>query len=52
MTKMRAMQVTRPGGPFELVERKIADSGPGHVRIIRLQCSVIGDKGIKDGTQY
>jgi len=29
MAKMRAVQVPRPKGPLELVEREIPDSGPG-----------------------
>ncbi len=33
MAKMRAVQVSRPKGPLELVEREILDPGPGKVRI-------------------
>jgi len=29
MPKMRAAQVTRPGGPFEIVEREIPQPGAG-----------------------
>ena len=29
MSKMRVAQVTRPKGPFELVEREIPEPGPG-----------------------
>ena len=29
MSKMRAMQVTPAGGPFELVEREIPEPGAG-----------------------
>ena len=32
MSKMRVMQVTRPGGPFELAERDIPEPGIGQVR--------------------
>src|SRR5688500_13438584 len=33
MPKMRAVQVSRPNGPFELVEREIPAPGPGMERI-------------------
>ena len=33
MANMRAVQVTRPGGPLELVERPVPEPGPGWVRI-------------------
>jgi D-arabinose 1-dehydrogenase-like Zn-dependent alcohol dehydrogenase len=37
---MRAVQVPRPKGPFEIVERDIPDPGPGSVRIKVLGCGV------------
>jgi D-arabinose 1-dehydrogenase-like Zn-dependent alcohol dehydrogenase len=33
MAKGRAVQVSRAGGPLELVEREIPDPGPGRVRV-------------------
>src|SRR5438876_7058906 len=33
MPTMRVAQISRPGGPFELVERDIPEPGPGQVRI-------------------
>src|SRR5438105_9937370 len=30
---MRAVQIARPNGPFELIEREAPGPGPGHVRI-------------------
>jgi alcohol dehydrogenase/propanol-preferring alcohol dehydrogenase len=33
MAKGRAVQVSRAGGPLELVEREISDPGPGRVRV-------------------
>ncbi|MFD3451979.1 alcohol dehydrogenase [Streptomyces sp. NPDC058691] len=33
MNSMRVAQVSEPGGPFEIVERELPESGPGHVRI-------------------
>jgi alcohol dehydrogenase/propanol-preferring alcohol dehydrogenase len=37
---MRAVQVSRPGGPLELVERPIPDPGPGSVRIKVQACGI------------
>ena len=37
---MRAVQVSHPGGPLELVERPIPDPGPGHVRIKVHACGI------------
>ena len=38
--RMRAVQVSRAGGPLELVERPIPDPGPGSVRIKVQACGV------------
>ena len=40
MATMRVAQVSRPGGPLELVERPIPDPGPGSVRIKVQACGV------------
>ncbi len=40
MPKMRAVQVPHAGGPFELIEREIAEPGPGSVRIKVQACGV------------
>ena len=40
MSKMRVAQVTRPDGPFEIVERAIPDPGAGEVRIKVEACGV------------
>jgi D-arabinose 1-dehydrogenase-like Zn-dependent alcohol dehydrogenase len=40
MSSMRAVQVTRPGGPLELVERPIPEPGPGSVRIKVQACGI------------
>jgi alcohol dehydrogenase len=37
---MRAVQVSRPGGPLEIVEREIPEPGPGFVRIKVQACGV------------
>ena len=40
MSTMRAAQVSRPGGPLELVERPIPEPGPGEVRIKVNACGI------------
>ena len=40
MAKMRAVQVTKPKGPFELVEREIPQPGSGDARIKVQACGV------------
>lgn len=40
MTKMRAVQVSRPKGPLELVEREVPEPRPGTVRIRVEACGV------------
>ena len=50
MPKMRAAQITRPGGPFELVECEIPEPGPGQVRIKVQACGIChSDSLVKDG---
>lgn len=50
MSKMRAVQVARAGGPLELVERDIPDPGAGYVRIKVQACGVChSDTVTKDG---
>lgn len=50
MAKMRAVQVTRPKGPFELVEREIPQPAPGWVRVKVQACGVChSDSLIKEG---
>jgi D-arabinose 1-dehydrogenase-like Zn-dependent alcohol dehydrogenase len=40
MSKMRAMQVAQPSGPFELVEREIPEPAAGQVRIKVEACGI------------
>jgi alcohol dehydrogenase/propanol-preferring alcohol dehydrogenase len=48
---MRAVQVSRAGGPFEIVERPIPEPGPGSVRIRVEACGIChSDSLTKDGT--
>jgi D-arabinose 1-dehydrogenase-like Zn-dependent alcohol dehydrogenase len=50
MPKMRAVQVPRPGGPFEIVEREIPEASPGSVRIKVQACGIChSDSVVKDG---
>jgi endonuclease III len=51
MPKMRAVQVSRPNGPFEMVEREIPEPGPGSVRIKVQACGICHSDSItKEGT--
>ena len=51
MSKMRVAQVTRPNGPFEIVEREIPEPGAGSVRIKVEACGVChSDSMTKEGT--
>jgi D-arabinose 1-dehydrogenase-like Zn-dependent alcohol dehydrogenase len=57
MPTMRAVQVTRPGGPLELVERPIPEPGPGSVRIRVQACGIchsdsVTKEGLFPGIQY
>src|ERR1700684_837587 len=50
MSKMRAVQVSRAGGPLEIVEREIPEPGPGFVRIKVQVCGIChSDSVTKDG---
>jgi D-arabinose 1-dehydrogenase-like Zn-dependent alcohol dehydrogenase len=50
MPKMKAVQVSKPGGNFELVERNIPDPGRGQVRIKVEACGIChSDAVVKEG---
>jgi D-arabinose 1-dehydrogenase-like Zn-dependent alcohol dehydrogenase len=50
MAEMRAVQVGKPGGPLELVEREIPEPGPGEVRVKVQACGIChSDSFTKDG---
>lgn len=50
MATMRAVQVSKPKGPLELVERPIPEPGAGQVRIKVQSCGVChSDSIVKDG---
>ncbi len=51
MAKMRVAQVTRPNGPFEIVEREIPEPGAGSVRVKVEACGVChSDSFTKEGS--
>lgn len=57
MPSMRAVQVSRPGGPLELVERPIPEPAPGQVRIKVRACGIchsdaLTKEGLWAGLQY
>lgn len=57
MPAMRAVQISRPGGPLELVERPIPQPGPGSVRLRVHACGIchsdtITKDGLFPGIQY
>lgn len=50
MAKMRAMQISRPGGSFELVERDVPEPEQGSIRIKVQACGIChSDSLIKEG---
>jgi D-arabinose 1-dehydrogenase-like Zn-dependent alcohol dehydrogenase len=50
MSNMRAVQVSRPNGPLELIERGIPEPGSGHVRIKVQACGIChSDSIVKEG---
>jgi len=57
MSKMRLVQVTRPNGPLEIVEREIPEPGAGQVRIKVAACGIchsdsMTKEGLWPGIQY
>src|SRR5947208_13841908 len=55
--KMKAAQISKPGGDFELVERTIPEPGPGQVRVKVEACGichsdVLVKEGLWPGIQY
>jgi D-arabinose 1-dehydrogenase-like Zn-dependent alcohol dehydrogenase len=51
MAKMRAVQVSQPKAPFEIVEREIPEPGPGSVRIKVQACGIChSDTLTREGT--
>src|SRR6476660_3102382 len=50
MPHMTAVQISRPGTPFEVVTRNVPDPGPNHVRIKVQACGIChSDVFVKEG---
>ena len=50
MARMRAVQVPRPNGPFEIVDREVPSPGAGQVRIRVQACGIChSDSMLKEG---
>jgi D-arabinose 1-dehydrogenase-like Zn-dependent alcohol dehydrogenase len=50
MARMKAVQVSKPGGPFEIVEREIPEPGRGQVRVKVEACGIChSDVLVKEG---
>jgi D-arabinose 1-dehydrogenase-like Zn-dependent alcohol dehydrogenase len=50
MARMKAAQVGKPKGDFEVVERDIPQPGPGHVRVKVQACGIChSDSFTKEG---
>jgi D-arabinose 1-dehydrogenase-like Zn-dependent alcohol dehydrogenase len=57
MARMKAAVISKPGGPFEIVEREIPQPGPGQVRIKVEACGIchsdaLTKEGSWPGIQY
>jgi D-arabinose 1-dehydrogenase-like Zn-dependent alcohol dehydrogenase len=52
MATMRAVQVSTPNGPLELVERPIPATPPGHVRVRVLACGVCHSDAMVKGALW
>src|SRR2546421_10195042 len=49
-TKMKAAQISKPGGDFELIERDIPEPGAGQIRVKVDACGIChSDVLVKDG---
>jgi len=49
---MKAVQVAKPGGPFEVVEREVRDPGPSEIRIKVEACGVCHSDALVRGGAY
>jgi D-arabinose 1-dehydrogenase-like Zn-dependent alcohol dehydrogenase len=52
MPKMKAVQVSKPNGPFEVVSREVRDPGPSEIRIRVEACGVCGSDAVTKGGAY
>ncbi len=52
MAKMKAVQVSKPNGPFEVVSREVRDPGPGELRVRVEACGVCHSDAMTKGGAY
>ncbi len=52
MPKMKAVQVSKPNGPFEVVSRDVRDPGPSEIRIRVEACGVCHSDAVTKGGAY
>ncbi len=52
MPKMKAVQVSKPNGPFEVVSREVQDPGPGELRIRVEACGVCHSDALTKAGAY
>ena len=52
MPTMKAMQVSKPNGPFELIEREVPTPGPGQIRVKVEACGVCHSDAIVKGGKF
>jgi len=52
MAKMKAVQVSKAGGPFEVVEREVPQPGPGQIRVKVGACGICHSDALTRGGQF
>src|ERR687883_549654 len=52
MAKMKAVQVSQPNGPFEVVSRDVRDPGPAEIRVKVEACGVCHSDALTRGGAY
>jgi len=52
MAKMKAVQVSKAGGPFEVVERDVPQPGPGQIRVKVAACGICHSDALTRGGHY
>jgi D-arabinose 1-dehydrogenase-like Zn-dependent alcohol dehydrogenase len=52
MTKMKAVQVSKAGGPFEVVERDVPEPGRGQIRVKVEACGICHSDALVRGGHY
>lgn len=52
MPRMRAVQVSKPNGPFEVVEREVREPGPGELRVRVEACGICHSDALARSGSY